>query len=138
MEWVRANTAPDDVVMGPFTGGVYLHTGRRTVPATPARSFVDDRHFAVPGAYLAHQILAEGPTVLLVHRQRPGRSGIADDAAVVRRRCPGVLVPVAAPLPDGLAAAYRVRADRACLEPIARANPRLPVLRPAPDPGGGR
>lgn len=136
VDWVRANTTEDDVVMGVLTGGLFLHTGRRAVPAEPARPIVGGRHFAVPGAYLAHQILAEGPTVLLVHEKRVGRPDIAGDVDELLRRCPGVLVPMEGALPDGIVAAYRIHADRACLEPIARANPWLPDL--PIDSRGGR
>jgi hypothetical protein len=120
-DWVRANTRPEDRIMAALPGGVYLHTGRKAVPAGPVQPMIGRRLFRTPGAYLAGQILAERPTVLVVHEPRRGRADIARDVDAVLARCPGVLTPLPT-TPAGFAASYRIRADASCLAPIARGD----------------
>ncbi|HEX7092022.1 MAG TPA: hypothetical protein VF192_18030 [Longimicrobiales bacterium] len=117
--WVRANTLPEDRIMAALTGGVYLHTGRKALPAAPAQPIIGSRVFRTPGAYLAGQILAEQPTVLVVHWSRKGRADIARDVDAVRAHCPGVLMPLR-PAPAGFPAAYRIRANVSCLGALVR------------------
>ena len=118
-EWVRTNTRPEDRIMVALPGGVYLHTGRKAVPAAPAQPIIGRRTFRTPGAYLAGQILAEQPTVLVVHLGRNRRSEIGRDADVIQARCPGVLTPLPS-TPRGFPAAYRIHPDVPCLAAIAR------------------
>jgi hypothetical protein len=118
-EWVRANTLPGDRIMVALPGGVYLHTGRKALPAAPAQPIIGRRSFHTPGAYLAGQILAEQPTILVVHWSRRSRADIARDADAVRARCPGVLTPLR-PAPTGFLASYRIRADSSCLGALVR------------------
>jgi hypothetical protein len=109
--WVLSHTTPEDRLLIDYPAGIYLHTGRVTVPANPAESAVLRSVFARPGRYLAERILRDSVTVVVVGI--PG-SPILHDIEVVRRRCPGVLVDFgqgSANFPRR----YRVVRDEACL-----------------------
>jgi len=114
--WIRLHTAPDARIMIDMPAGIFLYTGRQTMPASPTESRFVRSEFAEPGRYLARHILDDSLTMLIILDHQPG---IMADAKAVKARCPGVLrwggVNEDDP-PD----MYRITPDANCLRRIAR------------------
>jgi Dolichyl-phosphate-mannose-protein mannosyltransferase len=86
--WIRKNTSPEDRVMIDNHSGIYLYTGRTTMPASPSESRLQASVFDRPGHYLAARILRDSLTYVIVAVPNPG---ILRDIDTVKQRCPGVL-----------------------------------------------
>jgi hypothetical protein len=114
--WVRDNTRPTDRLMIDNHPGIYLYSGRSTLPANPSESRLQVSVFAVPGQYLATHILRDSINYVIVGLRRPG---IMRDLETVTARCPGVLS-WGGTGPNDSKYIYRVRRDEACLGSLAR------------------
>lgn len=86
--WIRRNTSPSDRVMIDNHSGIYLYTGRATMPATPTESRLQASVFARPGHYLATHILRDSLAYVIVGVPNVG---ITRDIQTMMNRCPGVL-----------------------------------------------
>jgi hypothetical protein len=115
--WVRHNTRLDDRLMIDNHSGIYLYSGRRTVPANPAESRYRPSVFAVPGQYLATRLLRDSLTYVIVGLRYPG---IVNDLEAVSARCPGVLT-WGGTSPGDSKYIYQVRRDDTCLRSLAGA-----------------
>jgi hypothetical protein len=113
--WVRQNTRPTDRLMIDNHSGIYLYSGRTTVPANPGESRFRTSVFAVPGHYLATRILEDSLDYVIIGLRYPG---IMRDIATVSSRCPSVLT-WGGTSPTDSRYIYRVRRDEACLKPLA-------------------
>lgn len=113
--WILANTSPEARIMIDHQSGVYLYTGRTTMPASPSESRFTRSVFSVPGQYLARHILQDSLTYLIVGLEKPG---IMRDIETLKQRCPGVLT-WGGVSPSDPPLILRVRPDAACLRPIA-------------------
>ncbi|HSR93182.1 MAG TPA: hypothetical protein VLK88_17880, partial [Gemmatimonadales bacterium] len=109
--WVLANTSEQDHLLIDYPAAIYLYTGRKTVPADPAESAVLSSAFQVPGRYLAHHILEDSISVVVVGI--PG-SPIIRDLETVRKQCPAVLAWVGSES-GNFPLRFRVVRDEACL-----------------------
>jgi hypothetical protein len=92
VDWVLANTSPDDRILADAAGGIYLKTGRRTSIAVPEEPFTDRRAFAQPGRYVAERILADSVSVVVFWRNKSLL--LAHQLNFVEVRCPGTLTPL--------------------------------------------
>ena len=88
--WVRDHTGAGDRLMVDSPAGIFLHTGRRTMQASPAQSELAPPIFAAPGRYLAGHIRTDSISIVVVGW--PG-AGLASDVRALDQRCPGVLAP---------------------------------------------
>lgn len=113
--WVMANTGERDHLLIDYPAAIYLYTGRKTVPANPAESPVLPSAFEVPGHYLAHHILEDSISVIVVGI--PG-SPIIRDLETVRKQCPAVLTWVGSET-GNFPLRFRVSRDEACLSRLA-------------------
>jgi len=113
--WVMANTGEQDHLLIDYPAAIYLYTGRKTVPANPAESAVLSSAFQVPGRYLAHHILEDSISVIVVGI--PG-SPIIRDLETVRQKCPAVLIWVGSES-GNFPLRFRVARDEACLSSLA-------------------
>jgi hypothetical protein len=113
--WVMANTGERDHLLIDYPAAIYLYTGRKTVPANPAESPVLPSAFEVPGHYLAHHILEDSISVIVVGI--PG-SPIIRDLETVRKQCPAVLTWVGSET-GNFPLRFRVSRDEACLSSLA-------------------
>jgi hypothetical protein len=114
--WVRANTARDARVMVDNHPGIYLYTGRETMPANPSESRMQRSVFEKPGRYLASHILSDSLTNLIVGTES---DGIMRDVAAIKSSCPQVLTwgGVSRDDPQSI---MRVRSDPDCLEKLSQ------------------
>ena len=110
--WAAANTRPDDRIAVASAPGVWLHSGRATVPTEFAEPEGVPSVFDVPGRYLANLIALRRVTVVVV--EEPGEP-IASDVMVVRRRCPQSLAPMPGFSGQTMPAFFRVMPDSACV-----------------------
>jgi hypothetical protein len=92
VNWVLANTSPDDVILADAPGGIYLKTGRRTSIAVPEEPFTDRRAFVQPGRYVAERLLADSVSVVVLWRSFAPY--LAQQLDVVEQRCPGTFTPL--------------------------------------------
>jgi hypothetical protein len=92
VDWVLANTSPDDRIFADAAGGIYLKTGRRTSIAVPEEPFTDRRAFVQPGRYVAERLLADSVSVVVLWRGTAPR--LVRQLDFVEVRCPGTLTPV--------------------------------------------
>jgi len=109
--WVVSHTTPEDRLLIDYPAGVYLRTGRVTVPANPAESALLPSVFSRPGRFLAERILRDSVTVVVVGI--PG-SRILLDIETVRQKCPGALKDLGGGS-GNFPRRYRVVRDEACL-----------------------
>jgi hypothetical protein len=116
--WVRANTGPADRLMIDNYPGIYLYSGRRTVPANPTESRLNPSVFAVPGQYLASHILDDSLAWVIIGLRYPG---IMRDLDTVNAQCPGVLT-WGGQGPNDSRFIFRVRRDEACLRRLAQGS----------------
>ena len=114
--WVRANTPGDARVMIDNHPGVYLYSGRETMPANPSESRMQRSVFEKPGHYLASHILTDSLTNLIVGTES---DGIMRDVAAIKSTCPEVLTWAGVSREDPQSI-MRVRTDPACLEKLAQ------------------
>jgi len=114
-EWIDAHTAPADRIMTDNGSGIFLYTGRRTVPANPAESEIRTSVFAEPGRFLATRILRDSINWVFVGVPAPG---ILRDIDTIKQRCPGVLT-WGGTAPGDPALVFRVVPDAACLGRLA-------------------
>jgi hypothetical protein len=112
--WVMANTGEQDHLLIDYPAAIYLYTGRKTVPANPAESAVLPSAFEVPGRYLAHHILEDSISVVVVGI--PG-SPIIRDLETVRKQCPAVLTWVGSES-GNFPLRFRVTRDEECLSAL--------------------
>lgn len=131
-DWVRHHTRPTDRILVDFPAGVFLYTGRVTMPASPAESDLVPSVFHVPGRYLSERIRRDSISVVILGL--PG-GGLEQDVRTFVRQCPGVLVPL-----DGRPAGarvfprfFRVTADTACSGPAVFVRHRRPLPAPGND-----
>jgi hypothetical protein len=75
VDWVLANTSPDDRILADAAGGIYLKTGRRTSIAVPEEPFTDTRAFVQPGRYVAERLLADSVSVVVLWRSKSASVG---------------------------------------------------------------
>jgi hypothetical protein len=113
--WIRANTGPSDRLMIDNPSGMYLYSGRSTIPASPAESQMRQSVFERPGQYLASHILEDSLSYVIVGVHL---AGITRDIETVETRCPGVLT-WGGTSPQDSRSILRVRRDPACLAPLA-------------------
>jgi hypothetical protein len=92
VDWVLANTSPDDRILADAAGGIYLKTGRRTSIALPEEPFTNRRAFEKPGRYVAERLLAD--SVSLVVLWRSYALLLARQLDFVEVRCPGTFTPL--------------------------------------------
>ena len=92
VNWVLANTSPNEVVLADAAGGIYLKTGRRTSIAVPEEPFTDRRAFVKPGRYVAERLLADSVSVVVLWRS--WALLFAQQLDAVEARCPGTVKPV--------------------------------------------
>lgn len=116
--WVLYHTSPADRIMTDGDVGVYLYSGRATVPANPTESRLEKSVFAVPGRYLAQRLVNDSVTYLIIG-QLGGK--IETDLRAVDARCPALLQKqdVGAYVYPQI---YRAAADRSCLAPFLEAD----------------
>jgi hypothetical protein len=114
--WIRAHTGSTDHVMVDNNAGIYLYSGRPTVPASPSESRLRPSVFARPGHYLASRILSDSVQWILIGVPNPG---ILRDIDTVAARCPSVLS-WAGNSQNDARHLYRVVPDTACLGLLAR------------------
>jgi hypothetical protein len=110
--WVRINTRPGDRIMIDHQSGLYLYTGRQTMPASPSESRFVPSVFTSPGRYLAGHILRDSLTYLIIGLRKPG---IMRDVEAISARCPGVLTWGGVSAEDSRFI-YRIRPDSSCLQ----------------------
>jgi hypothetical protein len=116
VDWVLANTSPDDRILADAAGGIYLKTGRRTSIAVPEQPFTDRRAFVQPGRYVAERLLADSVSVVVVWRYFA--IPFARELEFVEGRCPGTFSPLPPIMPttEPLFVNYfRVQRNEACL-----------------------
>jgi hypothetical protein len=109
--WLLVNTTPESRVMIDHQSGVYLYTGRRTMPASPSESRFVPSVFSRPGRYLASHILRDSLDYLIVGLPKPG---IMRDIETITRRCPTVLT-WGGVAPSDSRLIFRITSDSACL-----------------------
>jgi hypothetical protein len=109
--WILANTPPDARIMIDHQSGIFLYTGRRTMPASPSESRFTPSVFRVPGQYLAQHILRDSLSFVIVGLQKPG---IMRDLETVQTRCPRVLT-WGGVSPSDSRLIFRVTPDPGCL-----------------------
>ena len=116
VDWVLANTSPDDRILADAAGGIYLKTGRRTSIAVPEEPFTDSRAFVQPGRYVAERLLADSVSVVVLWRSKglpPSRQ-----LDFVEVRCPGTftpLQPIMSTTEPLFVNYFRVQRNEACL-----------------------
>jgi hypothetical protein len=110
-QWILANTPPESRVMIDHQSGVYLYTGRQTMPASPSESRFVPSVFSRPGRYLASHILHDSLDYLIVGLPKPG---IMRDIETITTRCPSVLS-WGGVAPGDSRLLFRIAADSACL-----------------------
>lgn len=116
VDWVLANTSPDDRILADAAGGIYLKTGRRTSIALPEKPFTERGAFDKPGRYVAERLLVDSVSVVVLWRSYA--LPFARQLDVVEVRCPGTFKPLqptmstAEPL---FVNYFRVHRNEACL-----------------------
>ncbi|HUX33720.1 MAG TPA: hypothetical protein VMV51_07580 [Gemmatimonadaceae bacterium] len=113
--WILANTPAESRIMIDRQAGIYLYTGRQTMPASPTESPFVPSVFSVPGKYLASHILRDSLNYLIVGVPEPG---IMRDVETIEKRCPGVLA-WGGVAPGDSRRIYRIMPDSSCLGRIA-------------------
>jgi len=116
VDWVLANTSPDDRILAEAAGGIYLKTGRRTSIAIPEEPFTDRRAFVQPGRYVAERLLADSVSVVVLWRAKAPQ--FARQLDVVELRCPGTfkpLQPIMSTSEPLFVNYFRVQRNEACL-----------------------
>jgi hypothetical protein len=124
-KWALANTRPDDKIAVAGAPGLWLHTGRVTVPTEFAEPEGLPSVFDVPGHYLANLLASRRVSVVVV--EAPDEP-IARDVMVVRRRCPRALSAMPGFPNQATPQFYRVMPDSACIVSLVNS------LRPASPP----
>ena len=114
--WLNHNASPLDRVVTPLHGGVYLYTGLRTTPASPAQPSVGTSVFDEPGAYLASRVLAEGTTLVALG---DARSPMAHDVKALQDQCPGTVSTVGTMQDPSAVVFYGLEAEGSCVEGLA-------------------
>jgi hypothetical protein len=120
VNWVLANTSPDDIILADAPGGIFLKTGRRTSIAVPEEPFTDRRAFARPGRYLAERVLDDSVSVVVLWRSTGPMFGRHVD--FVEQRCPGTFrqqQPVMSTDEPLFVNFFRVQRNEACLRGLA-------------------
>ena len=116
VDWVLANTSPEDRILADAAGGIYLKTGRRTSIAVPEEPFTDRRAFAQPGRYVAERLLADSVSVVVLWRYNV--LSFARQLGLVETRCPGTFKPLPPIMSTGVQLSvnyFRVQRNEACL-----------------------
>ena len=116
VDWVRANTTPDDRILADAAGGIYLKTGRRTSIALPEEPFTDRRAFVHPGRYVAERLLDDSVSVVVLWRSYALL--LARQLSLVETRCPGTfkpLQPIMSTREPLFVNYFRVQRNEACL-----------------------
>jgi hypothetical protein len=108
-EWARSHTTPHDRLLVDAPAGIYLYSGRLTVPASPDQPDYAPSVFRYPGRYLAARILEDSITIIATGDE----GALLGDIRTVARICPAVLQ---REIPN--AELYRVTRDDACLRSI--------------------
>jgi hypothetical protein len=120
VQWVEGSTRPDDRVMVPWGGAIYLRTGRRTSIPNPEEPALGSTEVESPRLY-ANRLLADSVDDLVIWDRAPGRS--ATWLQQLATLCPGLLAEAATESvtrPDaGDLHFYRVRRDLPCLTRVA-------------------
>lgn len=116
VDWVLANTSPDDRILADAAGGIYLKTGRRTSIAVPEEPFTDRRAFVQPGHYVAERLLADSVSVVVLWRNKALALGRQLD--FLEAQCPGTFKPLQPIMSTGeplFVNYFRVQRNEACL-----------------------
>jgi hypothetical protein len=116
VDWVLANTSPDDRILADAAGGIYLKTGRRTSIAVPEEPFTDRRAFVQPGRYVAERLLADSVSVVVLWRYNV--LSLARQLGLVEARCPGTFQQLPPIMSTGVQLSvnyFRVQRNEACL-----------------------
>jgi hypothetical protein len=116
VDWVLANTSPDDVILADAAGNIYLKTGRRTSIAVPEQPFTDRRAFVQPGRYVAERLLADSVSIVVLWRYFA--IPFARELDFVEGRCPGTfkpLPPIMSTTEPLFVNYFRVQRNEACL-----------------------
>ena len=116
VDWVLANTSPDDRILADAAGGIYLKTGRRTSIALPEKPFTDKGAFVQPGRYVAERLLADSVSVVVLWRSYA--LPYARQLDFVEARCPGTfkpLQPIMSTSEPLFVNYFRVQRNDACL-----------------------
>jgi|GEM_PF-725435 len=129
VDWVLANTAPDDRILADAAGNIYLKTGRRTSIAVPEQPFTDRRAFMKPGRYVAERLLADSVSVVVLWRYFA--IPFARELEFVEGRCPGTftpLQPIMSKTEPLFVNYFRVQRNEACLRGLVTdsGGPSLP------------
>jgi hypothetical protein len=120
VQWVQRSTRPDERVMVPWGGAIYLRTGRQTSIPNPEEPALGSTEIQSTQLY-ANRLLVDSVDDLIIWDRAPGRS--ATWLRQLGTRCPGLLTEAAtesvtrADGPD--LHFYRVRRDLPCLERVA-------------------
>lgn len=122
VQWIDANTTPDDRIMVSWGGAIYLRTGRRTSIPNPEEPTLGASVLDAPYRFYATRLLADSVDDVILWDRAPGRA--AAWLRALAARCPGVLSEA---LRDSTATReqndvryYRVRRDLPCLQQTAR------------------
>ena len=116
MDWVLANTSPDDRILADAAGGIYLKTGRRTSIARPEEPFTDRRAFVRPGRYVAERLLSDSVSIVVLWRSYA--HSLARQLDFVEARCPGTFKPLQPLMSTSkplFVNYFRVQRNEACL-----------------------
>jgi hypothetical protein len=114
--WVRVNTSPTARVMIDKHAGIFLYSGRVTVPGTMPESPLVRSVFSTPGRYLASRILEDSVDYVIIGLRNPGIMG---DIETVNLQCPGVLT-WGGTTPRDSKFIFKVRRDENCLRGLVR------------------
>jgi hypothetical protein len=113
--WIRANTPRNARVMVDNHPGIYLYSGRATMPANPSESRMQMSVFEKPGRYLASHILRDSITTIVIGEES---DGIMRDVSTIKTRCPEVLS-WGGVSPNDPQTIMAVHPDPACLAKLA-------------------
>jgi hypothetical protein len=92
VQWVQQSTRPDERVMVPWGGAIYLRTGRRTSIPNPEEPALGSTERESPRLY-ANRLMADSVDDLVIWDRAPGRS--ATWLRQLGTLCPGLLTEAA-------------------------------------------
>jgi hypothetical protein len=121
VSWVNQNTTPDEHVMVPWGGAIYLRTGRQTSIPNPEEPALGDAERESLRLY-ATRLRSDSVTDLVIWDRAPGRSAVW--LRQLGAQCPGTLSEAAAisvtPAGPRDLHFYRVHANDPCIARYAR------------------
>lgn len=122
--WIQQNAETHDRIVTDLHGGVYLYTGRQSIPASPAQPTTGPTVFDTPGAYLASRILLDEATLVAAGN---AASPIARDVQAISQSCPGAIETAGFQPDPAPVVFYRIRrsGSEQCLVALADAVPEI-------------